>query len=328
MRAAGSVLLLLAAATLWQAIAHALEVRANPPHGIFADAGGHRLRLLPGGSGQAGPTVLLEAGIGGATSVTWAWVQRGVERFAPVISYDRAGLGYSDPGPMPRDGVELVSEFHTALANAGFHGPYVFVGHSYGGLLARLFADRYPDEVAGVVLVESSHAAQFRSRGPRGVLRVIRALVPAAPWIARLGLMRAVLTFVRTDADILPPAARREQRAFLGSPRHWSGVAREMQAWVPLTSPQAAAARGFGERPLAVLMAAGSARRFPGWVALQGDHTQLSSDSFVRTIAGATHGDILADSAHAEHVITAIHDVVDALRAHRRVSDLVRERGH
>lgn len=329
MRTLGYALfLLLAATTLWQAIAHALEMRAHPPHGVFADAGGFRLRLLPSGAGQNGPTVLLETGIGGATSVTWSWVQRGVERFAPVVSYDRAGLGDSDPGPMPRDGVELVTEFHTALVNAGYRGPYVFVGHSYGGLLARLFADRYPDEVAGVVLVESSHAAQFRGRGPRGVLRVMRTLVPAAPWVARLGLTRAVLTFVKTDADLLPPAARKEQRAFLGSPRHWNGVVREMGAWGPLTSPQAAAARDLGDRPLAVLTAEVSAKRFPGWKGLQSDHSRLSTDSFARTVAGATHGSILADSSHAEHVITAIHDVFDAVRLHRRVAELVSERGH
>lgn len=327
-RLAGSVLLLLVIAALWQTLALARDERAHPPHGVFADAGGHKLRLLPSGGENAVPTVLLETGIGGATSVTWSWVQRGVERFAPVVSYDRAGMGCSEAGPMPRDGVELVTEFHTALVNAGFHGPYVFVGHSYGGLLARLFADRYPDEVAGVVLVESSHAGQFRARGPRNVLRVMRALVPASPWLARFGIMRAFIALIRTDADLLPPAARSEQRAFLGSPRHWDGVVREMQAWAPLTSPQAAAARGFGDRPLAVLIAETSAKRFPGWQGFQRENAQLSTDSFIRTVAGSTHGSIIADSSHAEHVITAIHDVVDAVREHRRVADLVSARGH
>ena len=140
--------------------------------------------------------------------------------------------------------------------------------------------------------------------------------------------MRAFIALIRTDADLLPPAARSEQRAFLGSPRHWDGVVREMQAWAPLTSPQAAAARGFGDRPLAVLIAETSAKRFPGWQGFQRENAQLSTDSFIRTVAGSTHGSIIADSSHAEHVITAIHDVVDAVREHRRVADLVSARGH
>jgi len=314
-----------AAAALAQVVAGAWDRHAHPRRGLYADAGGHRLRLLVGGTAHAGPTVLLETGIGGATSVTWAWVQRGVERFAPVVSYDRAGLGESEPGPMPRDGRRLVEEFHTALRNAGLHGPYVFAGHSYGGLLARLFVDRYPDEVAGVVLLESSHPRQFvPARGrPPAFLRVLRALVPAAPWVARLGLMRAFVTVVRTDADLLPPRERAEQKAFLASPAHWEGVAREMEAWAPLTSPQAARARDFGSRPLAVLTAGTSAARARGWHSLQDDLVTLSNDSVHRIVPGATHGSLIADSTHAQAVIATIHDVVQAVREGGRLRDIV-----
>lgn len=314
------VLLLVAAgAALAEAILELVDRRAHPPRGVFADAGGFRLRLQPSGAGQPGPTVLLETGIGGATSVTWAWVQRGVQSFAPVVSYDRAGLGESEPGPMPRDGERLVVELHTALGHAGIRPPYVFVGHSYGGLLARLYTQRYPDEIAGAVLCESSHPGQFggvRARTLR-FITVLRSLSGAAPWLARLGVIRLFVTLVPTDADLLPPLERAEQKAYLATPRHWVGTVRELAAWAPLTNPEAQRTSGFGDRPLYVLTAGASAARWGPWRTMQNDVAALSTDSVHRIEPGATHGSLIADSTHAATVVRAIHDVVTAIRTGR-----------
>jgi pimeloyl-ACP methyl ester carboxylesterase len=317
------LLLIAAGAALLETILELRDRSAHPPRGVFADAGGFRLRLQPGGSGEPGPTVLLETGIGGATSVTWAWVHRGVVRFAPVVSYDRAGLGESEPGPLPRDGNRLVAELHTALGHAGIHPPYVFVGHSYGGLLARLYTYHYPDEVAGAVLCESSHPGQFgpsRSRPPR-IITMVRSLAGAAPWLARFGIIRLFVTVVHTDADLLPPLERAEQKAYLASPRHWIGTLRELEAWGPLTNPEA---RGtsFGDRPLYVLTAGANAPRRVSWRALQNEIAALSSDSVHRIEPGATHGSLIADSTHAETVVRAIHDVVDAIRSHKTLREV------
>lgn len=277
------------------------------------DAGGHRLRVLESGALQPGPTVILECGIGGATAASWGWVQRGVERFAPVVAYDRAGLGWSEPGPMPRDGARLVEELHALLRNAGHAPPYVFVGHSYGGLLARLFADRYPDEIAGVVLVDSSHPRQFGDTSPMPRrFRAIGALVSATPWAARLGLMRLAVWLLPMDGKHLPALERREQVAFLGRASHWDGTVREMRAWLPLTNPEAARTRGFGDRPLAVITADHGGRA-GGWAALQAEAALLSSNSAHERLPGATHGGLLSDSIHAARV-------VDAVRAVREVA--------
>src|SRR5437868_5072790 len=122
------ILTLLIVAALAMTIERLLENRdrrEHPLRGVLVDAGGFRLRMIASGAGMPGPTVLLETGIGGATAATWAWEQRGVETFAPVVSYDRAGLGDSEPGPMPRDGRRLVEELHRALASAGLQPPYV-----------------------------------------------------------------------------------------------------------------------------------------------------------------------------------------------------------
>ncbi|MGI8897268.1 MAG: alpha/beta fold hydrolase [Pyrinomonadaceae bacterium] len=124
------------------------------------DAGGHSLNLLIGGqrSGEATPAVILEGGFG-AGIASWPAVQREIAKFAQVVSYDRAGLGQSDPGPKPRDAKHIATELHAALQKAGIRPPYVLVGHSLGGPLVRVFASMYPTEVVGLVLVDPAQEA-------------------------------------------------------------------------------------------------------------------------------------------------------------------------
>jgi len=311
------------ALVLWQNVLEAVGSRAHV-RGRMIDAGGYRVRMIVSGTERPGPAVILECGIGGSTASSWGWEQRAVARFAPVVSYDRAGLGTSDPGPLPRDGERLVVELHTALDRAGMRPPYVFVGHSYGGLLARLFTERYPAEVAGAVLIESSYPST--SSGAARPIRRYMRLLPIAPWAARLGLMRVYLAFVGTDVQRLPEPERHEQRAYLSSSRHWTGIVRELRAWGPLTNPEAARTHGFGSRPLAVLTAENSARRWAGWGAMQEETARLSSDSIHEIVPGATHGSAVTDSASAEFVSAAIHEVVSAVRESRRLRDVVSKR--
>jgi pimeloyl-ACP methyl ester carboxylesterase len=121
----------------------------------MVDAGGHALRMLIAGRG--GPTVVFEAGGSGAAGgplEAWQWVQPRVSQFATTVAYDRAGIGRSTPGPKPRDARQIARELHTALHNASLSPPYILVGHSFGGPLNRVFADLYPAEVGGLILVD------------------------------------------------------------------------------------------------------------------------------------------------------------------------------
>ncbi len=123
------------------------------------DAGGHKLNLLMGGKrGEATPAVILEGGFGVGIA-SWSPVQREIATFTQVVSYDRAGLGQSDSGPTPRDAKQVATELHTALQKAGIKPPYVLVGHSLGGPYVRVFANMYPNEVAGLVLVDPAQEA-------------------------------------------------------------------------------------------------------------------------------------------------------------------------
>lgn len=132
----------------------------QPAPGRLLDVGGLRLHLYCTGQG-AGPTVVLEAGLGGF-SLEWEPVQSELSTIHRVCSYDRAGYGWSDSGPAPRTVERLVQELSELLAAGEVPGPYVLVGHSFGGYVVQLFAKRYPARTAGVVLVDSSHPDQFR----------------------------------------------------------------------------------------------------------------------------------------------------------------------
>lgn len=125
-----------------------------PPLGKLVDVGGHKLHINC--TGKGGPTVVMEAG-SGDFSFDWSLVQPEVTRFTRVCTYDRAGKAWSELGPRPRTMKQLVHELHTLLKNARVKGPYILVGQSLGGLLARQFSAQYPESVAGVVLVDSTH---------------------------------------------------------------------------------------------------------------------------------------------------------------------------
>lgn len=138
-------------------------IQPTPPPGKRVDVGGWRLHLNCSGKNNANmPPVVLESGAGDF-SFDWGLVQPEVARFTRVCTYDRAGYAWSDPGPTPRTMRQVVYELHTALHEEGVRKPYVLVGHSIGGLLVRVYAGQYREEVAGMVLVESSHEDQLIS---------------------------------------------------------------------------------------------------------------------------------------------------------------------
>jgi pimeloyl-ACP methyl ester carboxylesterase len=126
--------------------------------GLKVDVGGHALWIRC--SGQGSPPVVLEAGSGNGAA-SWAKIQPGVAQFTRACAYDRAGLGASDPGPNPTTSRQQVEDLRALLTNARLAGPYVFVGHSFGGMNVELYARLYPAEAAGLVLVDAAHEASY-----------------------------------------------------------------------------------------------------------------------------------------------------------------------
>jgi pimeloyl-ACP methyl ester carboxylesterase len=159
-----AVLLLLAnAGGIYQSLSESRDLKAHPIPGELIDVGPYELHLYCTGSGS--PAVILDSGLGDAY-ISWRKVQPGIAHFARVCSYDRAGLGFSYYSRHPSTSKDFAQELHILLRNAGISGPYVLVGHSMGGYDVRLFASLYRSEVAGMVLVDSSHPEQQKRLPP------------------------------------------------------------------------------------------------------------------------------------------------------------------
>jgi pimeloyl-ACP methyl ester carboxylesterase len=143
----------------------------HPPLGQMVDVGGYRLHIACQGEGRPGaPTIVLETP-NGESGLIWAAVQPEVAKFARVCTYDRAGLGWSDKSPKPRTVEAITDELAVLLERAGVKPPYVLVGNSIGGLYARYYAHRHPDQVVGMVLVDATHEEQT-ARFPAALQRV------------------------------------------------------------------------------------------------------------------------------------------------------------
>ncbi len=149
---AGLGLSLVLAGATYEVIAARGDAERYPPPGRLVDVGGHRLHIHCLGRGS--PAVIFESGLGG-TSLDWTLVQPQIAGTTRACAYDRAGFGWSEPGPKPRSAARIAQELHALLHNAGIAGPYVLAGHSLGGKNARMFAALYPGEVAGLVLVDA-----------------------------------------------------------------------------------------------------------------------------------------------------------------------------
>ncbi len=145
------------------------EIYTRP--GTLVPADGTRLNLYCMGSGS--PAVVFDSGWEDWAPV-WTIVQPEVAKWTRACSYDRAGAGFSDPGPLPRTSVRIADELRSALHNSGIEGPYILVGHAFGGDNVRTFAARYPAEVAGLVLVEADVTSSPEER--RGQARLIASL--------------------------------------------------------------------------------------------------------------------------------------------------------
>jgi pimeloyl-ACP methyl ester carboxylesterase len=297
---------------------------APPPVGRLVDVGGYRLHLAC--EGEGGPTVVMEAAIG-ETGLLWSLVQPAVAKVTRACVYDRAGLGWSDPSPRPRTAATMAEELHRLLGAAEVPGPYVLVGHSFGGLLVRLYAARYPQEVAGLVLVDVAHEQQYQ-RAPAE----IRELVPQLEEQTRQQLegLKALIVSGSLDAAMLPippglPAAAAETfRALVAAgPNHVETLLAEQQA-VGAIHAELAAARitSLGEVPLVVL-SHGQPMAMPGradevnqaneqlWQELQAELAGLSSRGRLVVAQGSGH---YIQLEQPQLVIDAIGQVVASRR--------------
>jgi len=289
--------------TVTQSINHA---SAETLPGQLIDVGDHRLFLSCSGSGE--PTVILEPGLG-ETSAAWGLISPTVAAHTRVCVYDRAGRGRSEPSPAPQDGNQIATDLHTLLEQAGITGPLVMAGHSLGGLYVLDYTARYPEQVAGMVLLDATPPTAFTALPDYPAFYdIYRIATGLFPGLARLGVTGLIYSSSHPE---LPAPVREQARAALST----AGQARSQRdefAMVPTMMAQAGAVTTLGNRPLYVLTAPVNAQT--GWLTPQMDLAALSSNSIHQVVAGAEHEALLDNPTHAATTSQAITAVVDAER--------------
>jgi pimeloyl-ACP methyl ester carboxylesterase len=272
--------------------------------GQLVDVGGYRLHLNCTGAGS--PTVVLESGFA-LTARQWEQVQPGIAQFARVCSYDHAGIGWSEPGPLPRTSKKMAEELHVLLEHAGIPGPYVLVAHSYGGMSVRMFAALYPGEVAGVVLVDSVHPERYFGRP-----------IPRSEkwryWFYRMTAPFGIPRFLGR-CPIGPPSCKRYVETY-----------QRMRESTAESAAQVVAAGDLGALPLVVIAHDPQAytssdkeqERWPRedtWMRRQRDLTRLSSNASLVLARGTSHQ---VPTEKPQIVIDAVAKIVASARSTSR----------
>ena len=235
------------------------------------------------------------------------WIAPAVAQQTRVCVYDRAGRGWSEPADAPQDGDALAADLHALLARANVPGPYVLAGHSFGGLYTLAFAATYPDEVLGMVLLDSTapkpvtNHAKPKAPGSYDVMSHLSAMMATT---GEVGLTRL---YAHVEAGTLPPQSRDEIRASIAKADTVKSTIDEyVQANTAME--QAAQLTDFGSKPLVVVTAGDGAAS--DWPAKQDALAALSTNSAHRTVASAVHEDLVAKQADAAQSTQAILDVL------------------
>jgi pimeloyl-ACP methyl ester carboxylesterase len=309
------IVTLVAIGVAYQTIAIEMDRRAYPPPGQMIDVGGYQMHLYCTGANVDGsPTVLLEQGLGGISS-GWALVQPEIAKVTRVCSYDRAGMGWSDSSPEPRDAQHIAQELHTLLQSANILGPYVLVGWSAGGLYAREYAGQYGDEVIGLVLIDSMHTDQSTST-PEGQaqFRSYSRMYYVAPALARLGVMRVM--GLLQPASGLPTPYGEALKASFAATKDWDAQSAEFLALLA-TATQVSESESLDNTPLLVLTATEHGtppKQEQLWQGWQTELASLSPNSVHQIVEGADHASFWRDEQTARVSVAAILQIVESSR--------------
>ena len=293
-----SGVVLLTAGYIYEKTAEWRDKKVHPAPGRIVAVGNHKLHLLCKGS--AGPTVVIEQGAGEPSRLWWP-VQDKIAEFASVCTYDRAGYGWSEPVAGGRTIAERAEELHTLLTNAGIPGPYILVAHSYGGFIIRCFARNHPDQVAGLVLVDTPEESAFFRREVLSFYSRLRVMNGAVELAARFGVLRLLGQFFPLDHAGF---------SFV-RPTEYSAAGDDLASLqlVELPMGNFGGVGSLGEMPLAVIT---HGRPFPGpFVVLEEGWSEGQT-----RLAGLSTNSLLIRANNSNHAIQIDEPglVVDAVR--------------
>jgi pimeloyl-ACP methyl ester carboxylesterase len=294
----GLVLTIAMGGVIYQWCATRKELAATPAPGRLVDIGGYRLHLWCTGDGV--PAVILDAGLGG-TSAGWGFVQPEVARFTRVCSYDRAGMGYSDPGPSSRTARRIASELAELLARSGITGRVVLVGESIAGFNVRVFASDHPERAAGLVLVDASH--EDDSHEVPGMARIV-------PLLSTIGVFRLLGVSFGQRVESLAPSVQRYAQATRFRAAGYQAAADEIMHIGQTVSEVRNTRRKLA---IPVLVVTGARGADENWRRLQQDEASLSERGCLITAQQSGHVIPIDQPAV---VVDAIRTVVEIARGH------------
>jgi pimeloyl-ACP methyl ester carboxylesterase len=282
----------------YQWLATRKDLAATPPPGRLVDIGGYRLHLWCTGDGT--PAVILDTGLGGS-SADWGFVQPDVARFTRVCSYDRAGMGYSDPGPSPRTARRIASELDELLARSGIGGPVVLVGASIAGFDVRVFASDHPERAAGLVLVDASHEDQAHE---------VPRLARFVPLLSTLGVFRLFGVSFGQRVESLAPSVRQFARATSFRAAGYQAAADEI---IHIRDSASEVRSSRRKLTIPVLVVTGGQGADENWRQLQRDQASLSERGCLMIAQQSGH---VVSVDQPAVVVDAIRTVVETARGH------------
>ena len=305
LRILSALLLLICSAAAFGGLRAALAGRP-PLRGELVDIGGRRLRLVCEGPRDGRPLIVMESGIFGFAA-DWATVQKVLaERGLRSCAYDRAGLGFSEPGPYPRDGLAVVADLEKLLQARGETGPLILVGHSMAGLHTRLFVLRNPQRVKGLVLVDAASPDAMRGAEGRQREALFRAVGRAATAAGKLGLMKAAAPWAGDPIGLEGPA--HAEKVYFWADNRTIAAATEETFQAPAAAAQVRAA-GRLDPGLPVAAITEGRLRGPDDARLEGAHR--SRHGWSANLPHATHASMLGPS-YAPVIADGVEHVLKA----------------
>jgi pimeloyl-ACP methyl ester carboxylesterase len=291
---------LILAGIIYQAVASSVDAGRFPPPGRMVDVGGYNMHMYCIGENvQGSPTIVLDASYP-ATVSSWVWIQPQLAVETRVCSYDRAGEGWSDPSPAEPTMQSMASELHALLENSGETGPYILVGHSWGGAVTRLFAHQFPEEVSALVWIEATHPDTWIRQGEVETTLggISPEMIAGIPSLTSVGLFRLVPS-LRGDWGIvpgLPPQQQGELTAYFNT-RKWADHIVAVEKALPESLTQLRSADDLGDVPLFIIV--GGASNNETAMELQRELGALSSNSREFVVDGADHSSLVHEEEFA-----------------------------
>ena len=297
---------------IYQTAATESDQRNYPPPGELVNVNRYGMHIYCTGDGS--PTIILDHA-GGGSSMDWALIQPKLAEHTRVCAYDRAGYGWSDYNPAPRTLKQQVNELQGLLQGAHERGPYILVGHSYGARVDRVFAAKYPDEVAGMVLIDAGFLYDD-PRYPAETLSGFEAenrMIHAGRWLAPIGLVRLLQPVMSNPTFDLPGNAQLANASFSATSSYWRSLNDQVNA-LPTVFEEEHQVTSLGNIPLLVVLSTEpNDATHKIWRQANIEMASFSTHGSYRIVNGATHFSLVYRQNDARVSTHAILEVLDAV---------------